>query len=716
MKRILASIILYCGAALGAFIVAGLLHILSKRGLWGIFDDADRVRQLSVYLLDTIPFFIAAFTVGTAASHFAARGRVVWHGKPWLLALTAVAGAIAMHTWFFATDGRGIVFLNLFALIFACLYSIGGWLLFGWFRPLRSFIGFPAPGHAGSALLSLIVICVGYVGAFASGVIPGYQPETETYRWELEPTSPALIYSAMTSDPLGARLFTREELSVPGGQMRFADMDGDGRSDIVLRRSNGVLELWRNDRGRFVQVPDFLAGVRNSDIGDYYIADYDGDGRNDIALVYMVQPQPSEFHNTFVKKLFWYFGNDPSGYLALLRQLPSGQWQDVTQDAFPGGQPEIFQKIEPVLWFDANNDGRLDFVFSQYPNGRHSLNKLYVQDAQGRFHDRMKDLLSGAAPLIYSEGSDVADFDGDGDIDFFAFGYLFRHTGGTYRAMCGRELEGIPCNAYGRLDEAGLFEDVDGDGTIDLVMSYHGPGSRVPKYYLQIYRGDSNNPGRLTRDERHGGLYYGMHTHARAKDFNLNGLPDILTEAPSRLLSLTSDGQWLDLMPAISGSPSGSLLTGGWIDIDDDGDWDIVMALPDGKSFLLRNQLNPTNVLKISALGEGMIENQPGTTVRIHANATTLVQSYRPMSGYAGTSDPRIVTQFEPNLTYAISACFPSLSGRPAYQSQADGVALEIKSVSGSCVEYELTIASGIDRVDLTLIAGSSGASLRVTR
>ena len=102
--------------------------------------------------------------------------------------------------------------------------------------------------------------------------------------------------------------------------------------------------------------------------------------------------------------------------------------------------------------------------------------------------------------------------------------------------------------------------------------------------------------------------------------------------------------------------------------------------------------------------------------MRIHANATTLVQSYRPMSGYAGTSDPRIVTQFEPNLTYAISACFPSLSGRPAYQSQADGVALEIKSVSGSCVEYELTIASGIDRVDLTLIAGSSGASLRVTR
>jgi hypothetical protein len=715
IKRVIASVLLYAVATLGAFVATGLLHIFSGRALWGVFPEAVRVRQLSIYLLDVIPFFLVALIVIASVGRFYMKRDIGRFSHLLLMTSAAAAAAIVLHVWFFYTDWRGVVFLTLFSILFAGFYCVAGWLAFGWFRPFRGFVGFPAPNQGMRAFVCLIVVSIVYVGAFKSGHVPGFRPEQETYRAELEPSPSRTIYApGPDGDPLGVKLFTQEELPVGPGTIHFGDVDGDGWIDAVLRRSNATLELWRNDKGTFVRQDDFLSGVRNQDIADFYVVDYDGDGRSDIVVGYINRPQPSEFHNTVVKKLFWYPFNDSALHLGLLRQVEPGRWEDTTQFAFPDGVPLGFQKIEPLLWFDANGDGRLDFVFSQYPNGRSSLNKLYVQDSSGQFHDRMHELLKGASNWIYSEGGDVADYDGDGDIDFFAYGYLWQRDGLTYRARCGKAMEGFPCHASGRNEEAGLFVDINGDGAFDFVTSYHGPGGKMPKYQMQIFMADGANPGGLVRAPQYGQTFYGMNTYARAADFNLDGIPDILVDTPGRLITLR-DGAWVDLLPAISKLPSGAMAMGGWIDIDDDGDWDfIASSVQTGRQYLYRNNLDPKRIVKIAARGESGVENQMGATIQIRGDGKKLVEAYRPIAGYAGTMDPRIVVQFVPGQVYSLRACFASLSGTPSYTNDADGVHLRATGVAGNCLTYELMLDDTVSRVDLTLIAGPQGAAYSV--
>ena len=47
-------------SVVAAFLAVGAVHLLSGRGIWGVFPSAYQVRQLSVYLLDAIPFYLIA--------------------------------------------------------------------------------------------------------------------------------------------------------------------------------------------------------------------------------------------------------------------------------------------------------------------------------------------------------------------------------------------------------------------------------------------------------------------------------------------------------------------------------------------------------------------------------------------------------------------------------------------------------------------------------
>ena len=81
--------------------------------------------------------------------------------------------------------------------------------------------------------------------------------------------------------------------------------------------------------------------------------------------------------------------------------------------------------MEPIVWFDANQDGRLDIIWSGYPHPRKSMNKLYLANEDYSYRDGLENLLTWEPGRIYPEGTDVADIDGDGDLDLFAYGYPF---------------------------------------------------------------------------------------------------------------------------------------------------------------------------------------------------------------------------------------------------------------------------------------------------
>jgi hypothetical protein len=208
--------------------------------------------------------------------------------------------------------------------------------------------------------------------------------------------------------------------------------------------------------------------------------------------------------------------------------------------------------------------------------------------------------------------------------------------------------------------------------------------------------------------------FYGFNTYLRAKDFDFNGRPDILTAQPGRLLSF-NQGKLMDLLPAISGTASGTIRPLGWIDIDEDGDWDfLARRVTDAKTLLFRNKLNPARFIKLSARGEGNIENQFGTTFDIEfADGRRLLKSYRQDAGYNGSADPRIIIPAGGGGEIRIRACFASLKSTPKGSISAGGARLSVSRSEGSCVRYILEPPDDLGRLDVTLIAGKGIAIIK---
>jgi len=718
--RIFTTFLTHVISAIGAFAALGLIHILSGRGIWALFPCAHHVRQLSVYVLSALPFFFATLVVLLFLYAF------IFHIKKMRLpafygvGLAAVIVTVFLHRPFFSSDSRAATFLILFAVLYLSIYAVitgiteirqtGG----------NSWKPFPALTNPFSGAMIGLSAAFLYVGGFMGAEKFAGLEEDATYieAKSLIPASPG-NNSAEMSDltEFAADLFTLEPLPIKGSHARLADMNGDGFTDVMVKNSSGQVELWLNEQGIFKKHNGFLNGVDSSNIHDFYSADFDNDGDLDLIVSKYVENRPSEFTNTFLKKIYWYPGNDITNTGHLFRQQDLGKWDDVTKRSFPGGQPTALRKVEPILWFDANGDGRLDFVWSQYPHPRKLLNALYVQNPDGTFTDQFSSRISGSSTGVYAEGSDVADYDDDGDIDLFAYGFLYRNEGGKFKQVCGDEFPGLFCNARGRNDEGATFEDINGDGAMDLLISHHGPKAGMPKYYLQLFLADKNKPGSFQRIKSVERKFYGFNTYLRGKDFDFNGKPDILIRSPGRLVTF-KDNDLFDLFPAITKKPIGHYQPVGWMDVDEDGDWDFIAEREkDSRYFLFRNGLNPESVVKISASGEGGKHNQSGATIRItDSNKLSILASYRSLGGYAGSTDPRIVFPLVLDKDYDIHACFPSFSGKIVQPQIQEGIELTIVKSKAPCVDYKLRVTGNIARLDLNLVSGPPGAVISTVK
>ena len=716
--RILASLVVHAGSAAAAFIATGAVHTFSDRVIWALFPWAHQVRQFSIYLVDVAPFFVAIFAlISTVCQVFFRLGpyRLVTLVA---LAMVSVPVTVLAHQSFFPTSDRAIAVLTVFAVYYASAFLVLQGIVYILTRSKRPFVLLPAVSGFFSGLSTALLLSAFYVGGFYLAQKSGYlDDETETYRPAQGPSAPEDRFTQATAfgDETVPRpgLFVAEDIALIGlgalarGSADVVDVNGDGLFDLVARDNRDVLTVWINERGILKKADTFVGDLANQTVGTFSFADYDRDGLMDLFVAQPVKPAQSTFETIILKKLFWYFSRKPAMKGRLFRQTEIGKWYDVTASAFPEGVPGQFRKTEPILWFDFNGDGRLDIVWSGYTHPHGGGQNLYVQNPDGSFSDKIDEILSWSPGRIYAEGSDVADIDGDGDIDVFAYGYMFRNDDGRFVQICGDEMPGVYCDAEARNDEGGLFEDIDGDGILDFVLSYHGVGGAIPKYYLQLFRGQGPRPWKLVRDKAHESRFYGFNTYLRAKDFDLNGKPDVLTNDPGRLLTF-HDGKWVDLLPDLAAGQNGDLWPLGWLDIEEDGDWDfLALRVGDDKAILFRNTLDPDHYMKISVAGADGVENQYGATVRIGLpGGRQAVASYRPMGGYQGVTDPRLVYPLQPGHEYRIEVCFPSLEGPPSAYARQANVRIEVLEVFGRCVTYRMAVAEGVTRLDLTLLAG----------
>ncbi len=254
------------------------------------------------------------------------------------------------------------------------------------------------------------------------------------------PAPPALAYDSV---PIGAPVGPDDRPLVT--HLQVVDLDQDGLVDVIYceARQNTVRWVRQTERGVFVES---ILAERVPGPAHVWAADVHARGRLDVLVASMGQITPN---------------NDRIGAVVLLEN----------QDNRTFVPRVIIDRIARVSDVRAANlsghaDGRLDLVVGQFGYAQGEVRWLR-NEGDGRFSSFTVNSLSGT---IHTP---VADFDGDGRVDFAALisqeweeVHLFRNTGGAFTDQL---VWGSTNEDYG---SSGLeVADVNRDGRPDLIYT-----------------------------------------------------------------------------------------------------------------------------------------------------------------------------------------------------------------------------------------------------
>lgn len=166
---------------------------------------------------------------------------------------------------------------------------------------------------------------------------------------------------------------------------------------------------------------------------------------------------------------------------ALFVQRPNGQFEDRTPATIH--KDSTFEEVDAVF-ADIENDGDLDLIVASggnefWADEEERKPGVYLNDGNGNFGERQA-LFPGA--LLTASCLLPADFNGDGFVDFFIgaraipwrygerpVSYLFENKGnGEFEDVTAAYSESLQ---RAGLVKDGLWADMNGDGTVDLVLA-----------------------------------------------------------------------------------------------------------------------------------------------------------------------------------------------------------------------------------------------------
>lgn len=338
----------------------------------------------------------------------------------------------------------------------------------------------------------------------------------------------------------------------------FADVNGDGALDVVATSVPGywdysTVRLYLNDgRGGFAREPGLpFRGVGGGG-KSIALADVDGDGYEDVLLSGGFDYPPGYF--AYPKGIAQLYLNDAKGGYTHIERFP------------------VIGGLQSSASFgDVNADGDVDLVFTAEDSPFKLA--LYSNDGRGVFK-LTPTTLPGAAGASHK----FVDIDGDGDLDVAISGVerpyetkdvgLFLNDGKGVFAQASQRPFKIA--DHGALDIA----DVDGDGDLDVLILGDNRDLRgVPQLYLNLGNGDFVRDAFVPFDD------YGARM-ARFADVDGDGDADVLFNGPreSSMRLFLNDGRGGFRQNTLLALPPLLESATGFADLDGDGDLDLILA------------------------------------------------------------------------------------------------------------------------------------------
>ena len=443
-----------------------------------------------------------------------------------------------------------------------------------------------------------------------------------------------------------------------GSGVCVIDYDNDGWQDVLFvnsmdwpehRSGRSTAALYHNNQdGTFTDV------TRASGLGatEMYglgcaVGDFDNDGLDDLYITALN-------------------GNH------LFRNIGNGRFVDVTAKAGVGN-PGF---STGAVWFDFDNDGKLDLFVSHYvdwsvatdqtcsldgKNKSYCTPEAYKGQSSALFHNlgngRFEDVTKKAGlfdPTSKSLGIVLLDYDGDGWMDLFVANdtqpnklYRNNHDGtflesafsaGVAFSEAGKARAGMGADAI----------DFDGSGRPGLVIGNFTNES------MSLYRNDGS--GLFTDRAMPSGIASASATSltfsALFFDYDLDGLPDIFAanghvaddvsvvqptvkyaETPLLFRNRGSD-RFEDMSEKVGAAFRQPIVGRGaaYLDFDRDGDLDLLITTSNGPAKLLRNDNgNANDMLRIKAIGTRSNRDAIGAKISVRVqdgmHASQMVKS-----------------------------------------------------------------------------------------
>ena len=367
-----------------------------------------------------------------------------------------------------------------------------------------------------------------------------------------------------------------------GSGPTFADIDGDGRLDLVVGGIDGSRSHCFHNlgNGHFSDVSDAAAITSNpTDVYSTALGDFDRDGDLDLMTTHWgSNPRPRLWRN------------DGGGVFTEISAAAAG---------LSTGPTQIFSFTPNFT--DINNDGWPDLLLS----ADFGTSQIYINNRNGTFTRTTTSVISDQNGM----GSAVGDYDNDGNLDWFVSSIFDTRPAPTVTL-------GTTGNRLYRNRGDGTFEDVtDAAG---VRQGYWGWGASFS---------DFNNDGYLDI-------------------FHVNGFPgspfgsDPTFEAdPARLFVSNGNGTFTQRAEELGIADTGEGRGIAVFDFDHDGDLDVFITNAGQPTRLYRNDGgNALQWLDVRVTGVAPNTQAVGAKIFVTANGVTQLREVRAGSNFVSQS------------------------------------------------------------------------------